>query len=180
VLANNEDVTSKQSAVERMGIKRFDKTLFENLKAQADRSSRRRAHLNVHNNYQDPVQRLFIAMMPDSYVRPHRHTQPHKWEFFMVLDGELDLIFFDEQGRCEQRISLCANGETSGVEIPPNVWHATTCHSPVVFMEVKQGPYEVTDDKGFAPWSPEEGSALVPDFLARVKQVREDEYLDDK
>ena len=69
-MANNEDVTSKQSAVERMGIKRFDKTLFENLKAQADRSSRRRAHLNVHNNYQDPVQRLFIAMMPDSYVRP--------------------------------------------------------------------------------------------------------------
>lgn len=39
----------------------------------------------------------------------------------MVLDGELDLIFFDEQGRCEQRISLCANGETSGVEIPPTV-----------------------------------------------------------
>ena len=38
-------------------------------------------------------------------------------------------------------------------------------------MEVKQGPYEVTDDKGFASWSPEEGSDQVPNFLASLKQA---------
>lgn len=150
-------------------LKRFDKRTFEALLENAAKSERRRANLNVHNSYEDVVQRLFIAMMPDSYVRPHRHCQKHKWEFFMVLEGELDLIFFDDKGTVSERLTLSSNGDCSGVEIPPNVWHATVCHAPVVFMEVKQGPYEVTDDKGFAAWAPTEGSNDVSTFLASLK-----------
>ena len=152
-------------------IQYFDKALFETLKQSAEESPRRRANLNVHKSYTDMVQRLFIAMMPDSYVRPHRHVQSHKWEFFMVVEGELDILFFSDDGDVENRVTLTAGGETSGIEIPPNTWHATVCHSPVVFMEVKQGPYEVTDDKSFASWSPEEGSDQVPNFLASLKQA---------
>ena len=153
-------------------IKYFDKALFSDLKQKAAESPRRRANFNVHKSYTDMVQRLFIAMMPDSYVRPHRHVQAHKWEFFMVMEGELDILFFNDEGVVTERVTLAANGETSGIEIPPNTWHATVCSSPVVFMEVKQGPYEVTDDKGFANWSPEEGSELVPRFLASLKQAK--------
>lgn len=152
-------------------IKYFDKGLFSELKKTAVESPRRRANFNVHKSYTDMVQRLFIAMMPDSYVRPHRHVQPHKWEFFMVVEGELDILFFDDEGLVKNKVTLTANGETSGIEIPPNTWHATVCHRPVVFMEVKQGPYEVTDDKGFASWSPQEGSDLVPRFLAMLKRA---------
>jgi|TARA_Y100000296_G_scaffold22463_1_gene26565 cupin fold WbuC family metalloprotein len=152
-------------------IKYFDKALFSELKQKAAESPRRRANFNVHKSYTDMVQRLFIAMMPDSYVRPHRHVQSHKWEFFMVVEGELDILFFSEDGDVENRVTLTASGDTSGIEIPPNTWHATVCHRPVVFMEVKQGPYEVTGDKGFASWSPEEGSAQVPNFLASLKQA---------
>jgi len=170
---------SNKNDVSQINLTRFDKTLFERLKSQAESSDRRRAHFNVHATYQDVVQRLFIAMMPDSYVRPHRHIQPHKWEFFMVLEGELDILFFDNEreGKLVERITLKAGGDTHGVEIPPNVWHATVCHSPVVFMEVKQGPYEVNDDKGFATWSPEEGSHLVPDFLNALKCASEGEFV---
>ncbi|MBT3135678.1 WbuC family cupin fold metalloprotein [Alteromonas sp. ALT199] len=151
--------------------KYFDKALFSELKQKAAESARRRANFNVHKSYADMVQRLFIAMMPDSYVRPHQHVQPHKWEFFMVVEGELDILFFDDEGLVKNKVTLTANGATSGIEIPPNTWHATVCHRPVVFMEVKQGPYEVTDDKGFASWSPQEGSDLVPRFLAMLKRA---------
>ena len=152
-------------------IQYFDKALFETLKQSAETSPRRRANFNVHKSYTDMVQRLFIAMMADSYVRPHRHVQSHKWEFFMVVEGELDILFFSEDGDVENRVTLTASGETSGIEIPPNTWHATVCHSPVVFMEVKEGPYEAVDDKGFASWSPEEGNDQVPNFLASLKQA---------
>ncbi len=152
-------------------IKRFDSKTFNALKAKAAQSERRRANLNVHASYEDIVQRLFIAMMPDSYVRPHRHVQSHKWEFFMVLEGELELIFFDDNATVTERLVLSSSGECSGVEIPPNVWHATVCHNPVVFMEVKQGPYNVNEDKGFAQWAPEEGTVQVPDFLNVLKNV---------
>lgn len=152
-------------------IKYFDKHTFDALLSKAEQSERRRANLNVHGSYEDVVQRLFIAMMPDSYVRPHRHVQAHKWEFFMVLEGELTLIFFDDDSSVTKRVVLNANGDCKGIEIPPNVWHATVCEAPVVFMEVKQGPYEVTGDKGFAEWAPCEGSLDVPAFLQRLKVV---------
>ncbi len=158
-------------------IKRFDKATFDTLIEQASKSDRRRAHMNVHGSYEDVVQRLFIAMMPDSYVRPHRHVQAHKWEFFMVLEGELALLFFDDEGKVVERIKLSDNGDCSGVEIPPNVWHATVCHAPVVFMEVKQGPYEATGDKGFASWAPAENEPEVPEFLQALKDVSVGQYV---
>ncbi len=46
------------------------------LTRQAGRAERRRAHLNVHDSPDAPVQRFFIAMEPDTYIRPHRHLMP--------------------------------------------------------------------------------------------------------
>ena len=153
-------------------VKQFDKQTFDALLDKAAQSERRRANLNVHGSYDDLVQRLFIAMLPDSYVRPHSHTQTHKWEFFMAVEGKLTLILFDDNGTVTKRVVLDAAEDCRGLEIPPNVWHATVCEAPVVFMEVKQGPYEVTDDKGFAPWAPPEGREDVPLFLQHLKTVK--------
>jgi cupin fold WbuC family metalloprotein len=150
-------------------LKVFDDSLLTQLKHEAQHSPRQRANLNVHNSYSDLVQRLFIAMYPDSYVRPHRHVQAHKWEFFMVVEGSIELLFFNEEAVLTKRITLDANGDCKAIEIPPNTWHATVCHAPVVFMEVKQGPYDVDEDKGFASWAPEEGTPEVTNFLARLK-----------
>ena len=152
-------------------IQLFNHAQRKALKESAKASPRRRANHNVHKSYEDLVQRLFIAMEPDSYVRPHRHTQQHKWEFFMAVEGSIDLLFFDDNAVLTKRITLSAGGDCVGVEIPPNVWHATVCFEPVVFMEVKQGPYEVMDDKGFASWAPEEGDVAVAPFLEKLKKA---------
>ncbi|MDC8829266.1 WbuC family cupin fold metalloprotein [Alteromonas gilva] len=153
-------------------MKRFDRELLSELRAKAEASPRRRAHHNVHEDYQQPVQRLFVCMLPDSYVRPHRHSQPTKWEFFMVVEGCLELLFFDDNGTLTERLALGPQSDVLGVEIPPNTWHATVCHAPVTFVEVKQGPYEVTDDKDFAAWAPKEGETQVPAFLSQLKTLK--------
>lgn len=150
-------------------IKVIDRAMLEQLKRDAAASPRQRANVNLHANYDDLVQRLFIAMLPNSYVRPHRHIQAHKWEFFMVVEGSVDLLFFDDKALLTKRVTLAAGSHCVGVEIPPNVWHATVCYEPVVFMEVKQGPYEVTGDKGFADWAPAEGEESVGHFLSLLK-----------
>ena len=155
-----------------MIVKKFDLELLTELRAQAEASPRRRAHHNVHEDYEQPVQRLFVCMLPDSYVRPHRHSQSHKWEFFMVVDGCLELLFFDDEGTLTERMALGPGSDCFGVEIPPGTWHATVCNAPVTFMEVKQGPYEVTDDKDFARWAPAEGNENVPAFLNKLKKLR--------
>lgn len=155
-----------------MTYKRFDRDFTSELLVKAENSERRRAHFNVHENYDEPVQRLYAGMMPDSYVRPHRHTDPSKWEFFMVVQGSITLLLFDETATVTDRIALTAGGDCFSVQIPPGTWHATCCNEPVVFFEVKQGPYRVEEDKNFADWAPDEGEPEVSAFLSTLKNCK--------
>jgi cupin fold WbuC family metalloprotein len=49
----------------------------------ATASTRKRSHLLLHADQQDQVQRLLIALEPESYVRPHVHSE--QWEMIVLL-----------------------------------------------------------------------------------------------
>jgi cupin fold WbuC family metalloprotein len=51
---------------------------IDKLYIQASQSPRLRSHLNLHNDYEEKVQRLLIAMKKGSYVEPHYHKLPHQ------------------------------------------------------------------------------------------------------
>src|SRR3990172_8115296 len=105
-------------------MKRIDTALLDSLTKQAKESPRHRAHFNLHPELNDPVQRLCIAMEPETYVRPHRHSDPESWEGLMILRGSLALNIFDENGKVVERIILNAQGPVTAVEFPRNTWHA--------------------------------------------------------
>jgi len=150
-----------------MSMKLFDEHLLDDLVAQAKASPRLRANHNVHENLEDPVQRLFIAIEPGSYVRPHRHPEAEKWEFFMVVRGRLAALLFDGWGKLLRREELLPGGPVYGFEIPPNTWHCVVAlESGSAFFEVKQGPYSPLDDKDFAAWSPREGAPGCAEFVS--------------
>jgi cupin fold WbuC family metalloprotein len=44
----------------------------------------------LHADHQDQVQRLLIALEPNSYVRPHLHSE--QWEMIVLLRGQLDFL----------------------------------------------------------------------------------------
>jgi len=159
--------------------KLFDKAWFAELDQKAQQSPRKRSNVNVHNHYDDPVQRLFITLYPNSYVRPHRHSQTDKWEFFLMISGEVDFLLFDDQGVCIERIRLSAQGECRGLEIPPNVWHAVVpCEQAATFFEVKNGPYQVLDDKDFAYWAPAEHEPGAAEFVMALSKVKVGEMVE--
>lgn len=131
---------------------------FANLQQAAAAAPRLRSHLNVHDALDAAVQRLFIATEPDTYMRPHRHPEAHKWEFFTVLQGAIDLLLFDDGGVLQRRIPMAPEG-VRAVEVPPGSWHAYLCRAPgSLALEVKQGAYTPTAEADFAPWSPAENS----------------------
>jgi len=149
-----------------MDIKLFDERLLDDLVAKAKASARLRANHNVHASLDDPVQRLFIAIEPGSYVQPHCHPEKQKWEFFMLVRGRLAALLFDEQGTVLRREELTPAGPVHGFEIPPNTWHCVVALEPgSVFFEVKQGPYTPLSDKGFAGWAPREGDPSCSRFV---------------
>jgi cupin fold WbuC family metalloprotein len=121
------------------------------LAAQAQASPRRRANLNLHERLDDPIQRLAIAMEPDTYVRPHRH--PHTWELLYPLAGRFVVLHFDAEGMVTGRSLLGTDSRV--IETPAGGWHAVLSLDPgAVIFEVKHGPYTAIPEADYAPWSP--------------------------
>ena len=138
---------------------------IETLSQKAAASARRRANLNLHPTLEDPVQRFFNALQPGSYVRPHRHLNPEKWEFFLCLSGRMVVLCFDEAGVVTERIELDAEGGNRGVEVPIGAWHTVAALEPnTVVFELKQGPYAAASDKDCAAWAPNEGEVGAERF----------------
>lgn len=139
---------------------------FEDLCNQSVLNPRMRQHLNIHDDYSDPCQRLFIAIQPNSYVVPHRHTAPAKSETFIVLRGSIGIVFFDDDGQVTDTAKLGPHEESQVCDILPGTWHtAIALQENSVFMEVKPGPFCPLEPVDFAAWAPKE-EAAVNDFLS--------------
>jgi len=146
-------------------VKKITAQSLDHLQAQAATASRLRAHMNIHESLDAAVQRLFIATEPQTYMRPHRHPQNHKWEFFIVLQGSIDLLLFDNSGALLERVQMAADA-VRAVEVPHGTWHAYVCQQQgTLALEIKQGAYIATPEEDFAPWAPAEGSGAARDYL---------------
>lgn len=149
--------------------KRFQASQLQELVLAAGQSDRGRAHLNTHDSLDADVQRLFIATSRDTYIRPHRHSEAHKWEFFVLLEGRMDLLIFGDDGELIERCRLSAS-DTRAVEVPPGQWHSYVCCQPgTLALEVKEGAYVPTSADDVAPWAPAENTPNCDAFLTWMR-----------
>ena len=146
--------------------------VLDQLSLEASGSERLRKNLNLHDDYADPCQRLFIAMEPGTYIRPHRHTDPPKPECFMAVRGKLALLVFDDDGEVKQVISFGDGCDTLAIDLRAGEWQSIIALKPGrVFFETKPGPYVAMSDKDFAPWAPEENSPEVGSYLSVLTEI---------
>lgn len=115
---------------------------LDDLFLEAEKSSRRRSHLNLHSTYEDKVQRLLIAMVIGSYVEPHYHELSHQWELFTVLKGVVRVDHYTKYGEIISSRYLGEGHDSMMVTIPPNEIHSVECISEkALLLEVKEGPF---------------------------------------
>ena len=141
----------------------------------AKASSRRRQHRNIHQSYQDACQRLFNAIEPDSYIRPHRHASDPRDELLIAVRGVMTLLTFDDQGGLIGVVRFGTDKHCSaiavGVEVPASTWHTVVAMEPgCILLEVKSGPFDPDQPKDLAGWAPEEGSELASAYLGQLHQ----------
>lgn len=133
--------------------------LFE----EAERSPRGRAHLLLHRDHSDQVQRLLIATCEDTYFRPQQH--PEQWELLTLLRGDATVIIFGSDGRIIRR---CPMLHAPVIQILPRCWHTLVVTAPqTLLLEIKPGPFRKTE---FASWAPEEGGAAAQHYLRQLLQ----------
>lgn len=159
-------------------MKVFSSDYLNELTAQAQCSPRKRQHRNIHENYTDPCQRLFNAIEPGSYIRPHRHTTDSRDELLIAIRGLMVLVTFDEQGMVIGVVHFGADrnseGFSVGAEVPANTWHTVIALEPgCVLLEVKAGPFDPNQPKDLAPWAHDEGSPAALAYMDKLNGLVE-------
>jgi cupin fold WbuC family metalloprotein len=153
-------------------VQLIDSPLFEEVTQRAAASARRRMNHNFHSGPDDNPHRFLNVLLRGTYIRPHRHLDPPKSETFLVLEGHIRLLVFNENGDITESHEA---GDTLqprvwGVDLSPGVWHTILALSDrAVCFEVKPGPWQPASDKEFAEWAPKEGDPDADAFLERLQ-----------
>jgi cupin fold WbuC family metalloprotein len=113
---------------------------------------------------------MIISLDRDTYIRPHRHAG--KSESFHIIDGELTVVLFDDDGRVTQTIEM--GPYHTGMAFYYRLMHATF-HSvlvnsaQVIFHETTNGPFDPADTE-YPEWAPPEGDPAVSRYLERLRE----------
>lgn len=145
---------------------------LDRLLAAARASQRRRAIFRLHQ-HEEPVQRMVNAMLPGTYIPPHKHEDPDKVELFCILRGTIAVLHFDRDGAVQDVRVISTTGELKIVDIPPRTYHALLPLEASVALEIIEGPYDARTHKKFAPWAPREDDPRAADYLAQLTCIVE-------
>jgi cupin fold WbuC family metalloprotein len=142
---------------------------LEHLKQAAMQAPLKRARFCLHHSHDDKIQEMVIAFCRESYVRPHRHID--KSESFHVIEGELEVVFFDDGGQVTRRIKMgpFGSGHTFLYRLSSDLWHTVVPLSEfVIIHETTTGAF-VKGETEFPNWAPDDADADgVRAFLARI------------
>ena len=125
------------------------------LKSAAASSPRGRVRINAHPNSGDSLHEMFIAIRPDSYIRPHKH--PGKSEAFHLIYGTVDIVIFDDRGEISALVPLSTDpGEGAFYyRLSEPRFHTLRIRSDLLVVhEITNGPFRPAETV-YAPFAPD-------------------------
>ena len=141
------------------------------LKEMASNSDRKRARICAHKTDKDSLHEMLIVMASSSYVKPHRHIG--KSESFHIIEGEVDVVIFNEEGVIKEVVQLGAKGTGKNLfyRLSNSEFHTILVRSEfLVLHEVTDGPFE-RDKTVWACFAPDEGETL--ETINYIKKLNE-------
>jgi cupin fold WbuC family metalloprotein len=145
---------------------------MEQWKSLALANARRRMRLCAHFAPTDAVHEMLIIHTPETYVRPHKHLA--KSESFHVMEGQADVVLFDDDGRVAHVIAMgdYASGASFYYRLADPVYHGLVIRAPTfVFHESTNGPFDRSQTV-FPSWAPADGDQRAIDaYLRQLNQA---------
>ena len=106
----------------------------------AKTSPRLRMNYNLHESFEDQVQRMLNALEPGTEIPIARH--PYSNETLIMLRGKLRVLIFDDHRNIIEDVITAPNSENIGYHIPKGTWHKVeSLESGTVCFETREGPY---------------------------------------
>lgn len=107
---------------------------------QAQASTRLRMNYNLHESFEDSVQRMFQALEPGTEIPIARH--PYSSETLIMLRGKLRVLIYDDNKNIIEDVVIAPNTENIGYHITKGTWHKVeSVESGTVCFETREGPY---------------------------------------
>jgi len=128
---------------------------IETLKRIAANNFSFKSRLCTHGSINDIVHEMFIVHAKNTYVRPHMHIG--KSESFIIIEGELILIIYDEFGGIvsSQKYGAYGSGLPFYFRANENKYHSIMVLSDtIVVLEVTSGPF-IKNETEFPKWAPD-------------------------
>ena len=158
-------------------IVKVDALDINELKEKSRLNHRKRVRLCAHKTIDEKIHEMLIIHEKSCYVRPHKHID--KVESFHIIEGKVDILLFDENGRINNLIPMgdYESGRNFFYRLPPSHFHTLIIRSEVlVFHEITNGPFN-PDHTVWANWAPEE---TVKDKVSEYKAFLENSILENK
>lgn len=106
----------------------------------AKASPRLRMNYNIHDSFEDSVQRMFNALEPGTIVPVARH--PYSNETLIILRGKLRVLIYDDKKNIIEDVVIAPNTENIGYHIPKGTWHnVESLEYGTLCFETREGPY---------------------------------------
>ncbi len=137
------------------------------LKRRALGNPRRRIRVCAHPDTADPLHEMLIVHTEGAYIRPHKHLG--KSESVHVLEGEADVVLFDDEGEIDTHIPIGPydSDRRFFFRIDEPAFHTLLIASEFLVMhEVTNGPF-LREQTVFAPWAPDEADAAAAEGYRR-------------
>jgi len=117
------------------------KGLIHKLHLEACVSKRKRVNYDLRSADDEVSLRLLTVLEPDTVVPIHRHQEAD--EFIVVVSGEIEEIFYNEDGTIISRIPMRVGGDVFSLIIPKGQWHTVKVLEPCsAIIECRRGPYK--------------------------------------
>lgn len=115
-------------------------TILDNVSEEAKNSPRLRMNYNLHESFDDSVQRMFNAIEPGSVIPIARH--PYSSETLILLRGRLRVLIYNDKKEIIEDVILDLEQGNIGYHIPRGTWHCVeSLESGTVLFETREGPY---------------------------------------
>jgi len=152
-------------------IVRVDVATLEELKKLALLNERQRVRLCAHKSPVEKLHEMFIVHTAECYVRPHKHID--KAESMAILEGEVDLVLFHDDGEVKQVLQMGAleTGKLFYYRMSEPIYHTLLIRTPfLVFHEATEGPF-LREKTVFPEWAPEENTDEQKLYIDRVDSL---------
>ena len=124
---------------------KITQAILDRLTEQAKVSPRLRMNMDLRNSAEDQSQRMLNALEPGTVLPIHRHHASS--ETVVILRGRIRWIFYDENGKETESVTLDANGEPRMLNVEKDRWHSLEClESGSVLYESKDGAYHPLEE----------------------------------